>query len=121
MKNDPFNIRNLIDFCSYFECGGTQFEPALTRARMFADNGQDDWLRASIIFVTDGEAPISNKFKDEFNKWRKDKKVKVISILIDTYANSMSSVREFSDEVHKLSSMKTDADPLALQIFTSLL
>jgi len=121
MKTDPFNIRNLIDFCSYFECGGTCFEPPLERSRMFADSGEADWLRASIVFVTDGEAPVTNKFRDDFNKWRKDKKVKVITILIDSYANSMSSVKEFSDEIHRLSSMKADSDPLALQIFTSLL
>jgi len=88
---------------------------------MFAESTEEDWLRASIIFVSDGEAPIGDKFRDEFNAWRKQRKVKVISVIIDSYYNSDVSLKEFSDEVHKLSSIRTDSNPLALTIFTSLL
>lgn len=121
MKNEAFRVDNLIDFCSYFSGGGTFFEAPLERAKMFAESGEDDWLRASIIFVTDGECVISDKYNEIFNAWKKQRKVKVVSILIDTYANSASSVKEFSDEVHRLSSLKSQSDELALDIFKSVL
>ncbi|MGV8131672.1 MAG: hypothetical protein ACP5N7_06255, partial [Candidatus Pacearchaeota archaeon] len=33
LKRDPFSIKKLIDFCSYYEGGGTNFEAPLARAQ----------------------------------------------------------------------------------------
>ena len=57
---------------------------------------------------------------DNFKAWKKENKVAIYSILIDSSANSAQVLNLFSDKVEKLSNMKQDADDLAVNIFTDI-
>lgn len=120
LKTDAFDVKKVLDFCMYFENGGTEFEAPLARARQFCDSNTQDWKKASIIFVTDGQAPITDKFRDDFNSWKKLKKVNVISIQIDCGYNFSKTLEEFSDEIHTLNSLQVHGDTIALNIFENL-
>ena len=121
LKDKPFDIEQMIDMAGYFEGGGTTFEPPLDLARQKIGDGKS-WSKADIIFVTDGESAVAEEWYQDFNKWRKENKVKVYSILIDSGPNTSVVLKLFSDQVEKLSNLKTgmSKDILAVNIFGSI-
>ena len=119
LKNAPFDIEQMIDMAEYFENGGTEFEPPLDWARTKIGEAKT-WSKADIIFITDGESAVQQAWLDNFKAWKKDNKVAIYSILIDSSANTAVVLNLFSDKVEKLSNMKQDADDLAVNIFTDI-
>jgi hypothetical protein len=66
------------------------------------------------------ESAVSGQWLENFNTWKKENKVNIYSILIDTGPNTPVVLNLFSDKVEKLSSMKQDADDLAISIFSDI-
>jgi len=119
-KDSPKNIQEVIDMAEYFSGGGTLFEPALNKSRVLIDQ-QEDYKKADIVFITDGESAITEGWREDFIEWRDEKKVNVYGILIDSYANSDSTMKLFCNEIHKLSSLNTDArEDLAITLFDAM-
>lgn len=80
-----------------------------------------DFSKADVILITDGESAISESFLKDFLKWKKEKNVNITSILIDTYDNSDSCVKTFSDTVEKLWCIrKNNSDDLAINLFSNI-
>jgi uncharacterized protein with von Willebrand factor type A (vWA) domain len=103
----------------YFERGGTEFEPALNLARQKI--GTDKlFQKADIVFITDGQAVIRDTWLAEFKQWKKDNKVNIYSVLIDSWDNSDATLKQFSDRVDKLSNIKESQDDLAVSLFTDI-
>ena len=116
-KNEPQDPETLIQAALYFEGGGTDFIPPLMRARNYIDK-ELDFDKADIIFITDGEAGISQEFLDNFNKWKEERKVFVHTILIDAGCSSPSIIDKFSDKYDIFSSMLGESNiKAALSIF----
>lgn len=66
------------------------------------------------------ESAISNKFRDDFNAWLKEKKVTIFSVLIDESYSSTATLKEFtrSENIFKLSNLTQNSqDKMANQIF----
>ena len=122
-KEQPYNIEKILAFCEYFDGGGTFFEAPLERAKLLISEHQK-FTTADIVFVTDGEAPIGDKFRDKFNEWVKDNKISVYSILINQGGySSTASLKEFTkkENIFKLSDLsQDDQDGLAITIFDSI-
>ena len=119
LKTEPFDVEKLIDMAEYFEAGGTEFEPALNLSRQKI--GADKlYQKADIIFITDGQSAVKDAWLAEFKKWKTENKVKVYSVLIDSYDNSNSTLNQFSDRVDKLSNLRETQDDLALSIFAEM-
>ena len=121
LKGQPFDIENAINMCEYFENGGTEFEPPLNLARQKI--GTDSlYSKADVVFVTDGQSVVQDTWLVEFNKWKAENKVNIYSVLIDAWDNSDSTLRQFSDRVDKLSTMKDDQsqDALAVSLFIGM-
>ena len=97
LKEEGQNIEKLIEFAEYFAGGGTDFETPLTLSRQIIDD-HEKFTKADIVFITDGQCAIGDKFKEDFNKWRKENKVTIYSILIDTSWGSTSTLEEFTDK-----------------------
>lgn len=102
-KANHHNVTELLDFANYFEGGGTVFQPALDKARELIGTDKN-YKKADIVFVTDGQSAVSNKWLKEFNEWKNKEKVHVISILINEggWGASDATLKEFSTKVHKL-------------------
>lgn len=115
-KQVPNNLSEIIDMCEYFEGGGTLFEPPLNMARDKI-NQDDDFSKADIIFITDGNSAVSDEWLKSFKEWKHKKNVKIYSILIDVTANTDVVLREFSERVDKLSSINISQDQLATVLF----
>jgi uncharacterized protein with von Willebrand factor type A (vWA) domain len=119
-KEAPKNIQEIIDMATYFTGGGTLFEPALTKARLLIDR-EEDYHKADIIFVTDGESAVTQGWLDDFLKWRDDNRVTIYGILIDSYYNSDSSLKLFCNEIHKLSTINQySSEELAITLFDAM-
>ena len=97
----------------YFEAGGTEFEPPLNAAREKIGTDQL-YSKADIVFVTDGQSVVRDAWLAEYKKWKKENKVSIYSVLIDSWDNSMTTLKQFSDSVAKLSNLKDTQDDIAL-------
>jgi uncharacterized protein with von Willebrand factor type A (vWA) domain len=119
-KNN-YQIEEIIDMAEYFSGGGgTLFEPPLELAQDKI-NTMKEFSKADILFITDGESAISNSWLKPFMVWKKEKNITITSILIDTYANSDSCVKTFSDNIEKLWNIRRDnSDDLALTLFSNI-
>lgn len=120
-KADPFNVEQLLDMAEYFEGGGTEFEPPLDMARTKIGT-EKLYEKADIVFVTDGESAVRDAWLKEYKKWKEENKVNIYSVLIDSYDNSVATVRKFSDRVDKLSNIRESDrnDEIALEIFLDI-
>jgi len=120
-KADPFNVEQLLDMAEYFEGGGTEFEPPLDKAREKIGT-EKLYEKADIVFVTDGESAVREPWLKEYKKWKSENKVNIYSVLIDSYENSIATVRKFSDRVDKLSNIRESDknDEIALELFLDI-
>jgi uncharacterized protein with von Willebrand factor type A (vWA) domain len=122
-KEEPYNIEKVLECVEYFDGGGTFFEAPLKRARQIISEHKK-FTTADLVFITDGEAPIGDKFRDDFNKWIKDSKVSVYSILINQGSySSTATLKEFTkpENIFKLTDLsQDDQDSLAINIFDSI-
>jgi uncharacterized protein with von Willebrand factor type A (vWA) domain len=116
LKDDAYNIEEVIDMATYFIGGGTQFEPPLNAARDCIDL-EEKFSKADIVFVTDGEAAVTPQWNTDFIKWKKERKVSVFSIIIDSGYGSTATLDLFSTSVQRLSSINDYGDTIALSLF----
>lgn len=116
---DPFA---LIELAEYFSGGGTNFENPLTRSREIIDDHKS-FSKADILFITDGQCGVGDDFIKEFNEWKKEKKVSVMSVLVDAYSHSDSVLNLFSDKVVEFSNIADDNNKTkyATEIFNNLI
>ena len=118
-KNKPYSIEDIIDMAEHFAGGGTLFEPALNLARQYIDE-EKDFEKADIVFITDGQCAVRDKWLEEFLRWKEKRKVTIRSVLIDSYSHTAGTLNEFSDEVEHLHDLKADSkDPVAITLFES--
>lgn len=78
-----------------------------------------------IIFVTDGDCGVSDNFKKEFKKTKEEKEFACKGILVDMggYRSSDSTLREFCDDVVRISSvadLKNGDSEVNKQLFGSI-
>ncbi len=117
---NKYEISNVIDMIEYFAGGGTLFEPALTLAKEKI-NTLNEFQKADIIFITDGEAPVRDNWVASFNKWRKEKHVQIMSVIIDASYCSDISLKKFSDQVIKLTNLRANKiDAAATELFCNI-
>jgi len=121
LKADPFDGEQLLDLAEYFEAGGTEFEPPLDLAREKIGS-EKLYEKADIVFCTDGESVVREDWLKKFKQWKSENKVNIYSILIDSYDNSVGTVKKFSDRVDKLSNLRDSDtnDSVALDIFLDI-
>ena len=100
---------------SYFLDGGTDFMKPLEEASNLIE--KQEFKKADIVFITDGECSVSDEFLKKFQETKKVKAFKVISILVDMGSTTPTAVAEFSDDVQFVSELSTEE---AGKIFTCL-
>ena len=110
--NDPIVINKgeispnkVITICEEFLDGGTNFEAPLRKA---LDLIKDSTFKnADILFVTDGDCGVSDNFKKEFKRIKEEKEFACKGILVDmgSWRSSDSTLREFCDDVVKISNV----------------
>lgn len=103
-KADPLEI---IDAISHFTSGGTEFEEPLNQA-VQAIAGEQFYKSADIVFITDGDAAVSEKFVETFNMAKKLANFEVISVLIGP--GTKQTCELFSDRIIKMHNVNDDRE-----------
>ncbi|QKY69344.1 VWA domain-containing protein [Lentibacillus sp. CBA3610] len=96
-KEGKLKSEDMVELCQYFIGGGTNFESALRKGVEVIQ--QTRFKRADIVFVTDGEARVSDNFLDFFQEQKQKHGFHVLSLLIGTNRH----VETFSDKVVEIS------------------
>ncbi|SFU95874.1 von Willebrand factor type A domain-containing protein [Alicyclobacillus macrosporangiidus] len=87
----------LVEMAQHFFNGGTNFERPLKEAVQIMDEAS--FKKGDIVFITDGESRVSDKFlHGEFARVKNEKEFQVISVVI---GYDDRSVRPFSDVIAK--------------------
>lgn len=119
-KKSLYDIKEVIDLAEYFGGGGTEFEPPLRRAMQEIDK-EGDFSKADMILITDGSAPITEKFIEELNNWKKKKKVTLFSIMADPSYGTTESIKDFSDKIVHMEDVSKEGANTANALFKHLL
>jgi uncharacterized protein with von Willebrand factor type A (vWA) domain len=99
-----------IDEATFGFWGGTDFEKPLSVALDFIKKSK--YNKADILFLTDGICPVSEKFMEEFNRTKKEREFKVLTVLINLQPGYENEVSKFSDKIMLLSDIQKDSDVL---------
>ncbi len=119
-KEAPYNIMEVLDLAEYFSGGGTLFEPALTHSRDLIDS-EEDYKKADIIFITDGNSVVREGWIKEYNEWKDSFNVSIYGILVDARGNSEGSLKLFCNEIYKLSQFSEQTrEDLAIHLFDEM-
>jgi len=77
-RKHPPTLEDITTIAESYAGGGTNFERPLTKAVEILQHMK----KGDILFITDGECEVSGMFLDRFNKFRKETKTKVVSVVI---------------------------------------
>ncbi len=97
----------VLQFAEHFPGGGTNFEAPLRRA--LAAVSEQGYRRGDIVFITDGEASVSEELVQEILTKKKKSRFAVRGIEVDVAHSQSDTLERFCDEVRKISDLTTDA------------
>jgi len=103
-------LRKAVKVAEFFlNAGGTAFEPALSQAQELIS--KQDFKKADVVFITDGNAPIGTKFLSGFLDSKKCKEFRVFGVLIQFH--NTETLKKFSDEIVDVAELlDAEAEPL---------
>ncbi|MEW5936069.1 MAG: VWA domain-containing protein, partial [Bacillota bacterium] len=96
---DPRSARpaDVAEMAAFFFGGGTDFEAPLRKAQELLE--KSEYRKGDVVFVTDGQAEVSDSFLQEFRAAKARKGFAVWTVLVDVYT---SAVERFSDGVERV-------------------
>jgi len=96
-ERGKINIQDMIELANNFMKGGTNFIQPLSKSLEVINKSR--FKQADIIFITDGEARVSEEFLNRFNSVKDEKDFNVLSLVISERPGSIKNVNLFSDKV----------------------
>jgi uncharacterized protein with von Willebrand factor type A (vWA) domain len=103
IEKGEHKAEQLLSLLNHGVSGGTNFEKPLHHCLELLVN--EEHKQADVIFVTDGICQLTESFKSEFNKTKKELEFSVYTILIGGGREEEKLVSQFSDEVTSLNKM----------------
>ncbi|MCB9651841.1 MAG: VWA domain-containing protein [Deltaproteobacteria bacterium] len=98
---------SVLRFAEHFPGGGTNFEAPLRRALAAVAEGA--YRRGDIVFITDGEASVSDPLVADIKAAKKKHRFAIRSIEVDVAHSQSATLERFSDEVRKISDLTADS------------
>ena len=95
-KKGSSTKEDLIQLAEGFLGGGTNFYDPLKQSLSLIKESR--FKNADIVFVTDGQANLTDEFIEEFSRTKDKKKFECLSVLIGEIAD-VYTVQKFSDRV----------------------
>ena len=105
IRKDEIAPQKIIDCAERFHSGGTDFEAPLEKAiKLIEDSTFKD---ADILFITDGDCYVSDKFTHRYKQIKEEKDFKTLGVLVNMGRNHCSdaSLKEFCDNITMVSSI----------------
>lgn len=102
----------VLEFAEHFPGGGTSFEEPLARA-LTAVSGEGPgglkYRRGDIVFITDGEASVSDSLLERIEQRRKKHRFTIRGILVDGGNSRGEILEKFCDDVRRVSDLTGDS------------
>lgn len=111
-ERGKITVQDMIQLATIFLGGGTSFEPPLRVASQVIQ--QSRFNQADIVFVTDGESHVSERFLQSWNVLKDKKGFAVLSLLLGR--ESVQGVEGFSDRIVRASSFEDESVYQAFEI-----
>lgn len=93
----------LVTICEVFMGGGTNFISPLSKSLELINESR--FNKADVIFITDGEASLSEDFLQRFNEVKRKKDFQVLSLCLkhrtdglESFSDKVESIKNFQDE-----------------------
>lgn len=97
----------VLRFAEFFPGGGTSFEEPLSRAVGAVASG--GYRRGDIVFITDGEAGVSDELLARLAAERKAHRFSIRGILVDVASSRSETLDSFCDEVRRVSDLAAES------------
>jgi len=97
----------VLRFAEHFPGGGTSFEEPLARAVDAVATG--NYRRGDILFITDGEAHVSDALVDRIEAQRKKHRFRIRGIEVDVRDSRGDTLARFCDDVRKVTDLTADS------------
>ncbi|MFQ5667210.1 MAG: hypothetical protein ACE5I7_12355 [Candidatus Binatia bacterium] len=101
------DMGKVVELAEYFPGGGTDFQKPLTAA--VACLRQTHFKRGDIVFITDGECRVDDRWLKEFRGAKQQLGFSLFSVLIDVGSSSLGVLKDFSDKITTISRLTSDA------------
>ncbi len=92
----------------HFFNGGTDFETPLREAMTVLE--ESEFKKGDVIFITDGECIVSDKFQQEFTDAKKSEEFSVFAILVQV--GPEKTIKPFADKIVRAAPGKNDVEVL---------
>lgn len=96
----------LLECCAHFCGGGTSFEEPLRAAMQIVE--RDEFQRADILMITDGQAPVSDEFAAEFAEMKKRRETRLFVVTVGASVPHAGKLGELADEVFTFTEIMED-------------
>lgn len=107
------SVEDMVDLATTFLDGGTDFVKPLSEAKDIIN--QSRFNQADIVFLTDGEASVSESFLNGFLKVKEEKDFKVLSLAMGSGAKT-NTLEKFSDKVVRITDFSDEKSYAAFEI-----
>jgi uncharacterized protein with von Willebrand factor type A (vWA) domain len=104
----PVLDEQVLRFAEHFPGGGTSFEEPLRRALDAVAPGER-YRRGDVVFITDGEAPVSHELVDEVRRRRRKHRFRIRGILVDVRQARADTLERFCDDVRRVTDLTADS------------
>lgn len=95
-------LQKAVETAEFFmNSGGTDFMQPLSQAGRLIEVSR--YNKADVVFITDGQSDVEEKFLGEFLDLKKRKEFRVVSLLIQS--GMKSTLEQFSDAVVSVTEM----------------
>jgi len=93
--------QDITDILETFICGGTNFEKPLSKAIEYIK--ADKHKKSDILFITDGQCEIKQKFKDKFMTLKHERDFKLYTLIMHSYTyHDYGDIGDISDEIMEI-------------------
>lgn len=110
-----WNPEAIIDMAEMAPSGGTRFIAPLSEALEIINKSR--FRKADIVFITDGDSSLKDRFVTKFNQAKERKGFTVFTVLIKTDSSTNDTVNSFSDEVITLTDLAQLNEATAENLF----
>lgn len=89
---------------TFLDASGTDFQTPLTKARENIES--KEFKKADIVFITDGEAAVSDRFLADFREAKRTREFQVVAVPINIGgSSSTATLAEFADNIIPISDL----------------
>jgi uncharacterized protein with von Willebrand factor type A (vWA) domain len=97
----------VLRFAEHFPGGGTSFEEPLRRALEAV--ATRTYRRGDIVFITDGEAQVTDGLVREVERGRQKHRFRIRGVLVDVQHSRGDTLERFCDDVRKVTDLTADS------------